>query len=77
MNIIKQRQNQRLEKIRFIRESLLMNIDEEKLKMKCLSDWGITIRYFNELIEVAKYEEKRARNVIEEVEKEADNILNG
>ena len=58
MNIIKQRQAQRLEKIKNIREYLLIHKDADliKLRMEVCSSWGITRKYFEELLEIAQFE---------------------
>tara|TARA_Y100000310_G_scaffold329796_1_gene400300 strand:- start:1042 stop:1236 length:195 start_codon:yes stop_codon:yes gene_type:complete len=57
MNIIKQRQEDRLEKLKVITESIkkAKDPDYDLLVMKCCSDWGITERTAKELIKVARF----------------------
>jgi len=57
MNIIKVRQQERLERIRIIADSIKKaeNPDYDRLVMLACSDWGISERTAKELIKVAKF----------------------
>ena len=63
MNVIKERQQARLEKIRIIQESISKseNPDYNKLTFMACAEWGISIRTAKELIEIAKYNIQNGR----------------
>ena len=58
MDIIKDRQADRLKKIGVVKNSIerAKNPDYEKLILTCCSEWGVTRRTAKEYIEIAKFE---------------------
>ena len=56
MNIINERQQERRNRINMMIESVkkAKNPDYHKLWLLCAKEWGISKRYFNELMEVVK-----------------------
>ncbi len=56
MNIIRTRQAERLERINTIRLSILKSEEPDlnRLWLHCAGEWGITKRYFKELLEIAQ-----------------------
>jgi len=57
MNIIKCRQQERLQKIGVIQKSIeqAKHPDLEMLKLKCCSEWGISMRTAQDYIKVALF----------------------
>jgi hypothetical protein len=56
MNVIRSRQQERITRINILAQSIANaeNPDFNKLWIACATEWGITKRYFNEILEVAK-----------------------
>ena len=63
MNIIRARQAERLERIRIMAHSIYNSLkpDYEELWLHCAGNWGITRRYFDELLELAKVGAEKLR----------------